>query len=169
MAPSQPNATTPGGSGMPGRAPGMEDAPEPDDGTMPGRLPGTPRGPGLAPEQDDDADALARLRARRSVADLTAAEAAYAAGRIPYDEILRARLAKAVAEADVAGDAEGAARAKLQYAEEILRLTEGKFRAGLVTAGEVDKARFEQDEAQHMLSQQQQAGERTRPAEDKSE
>lgn len=163
MAPSQANATTPGGPGMPGRVPGMEDAPEPGDGTMPESLPGP------APELDEGADGLARLKARRAATDLAAAEADYAAGRIPNDAVLRARLAKAVAEAEVAGDAAGAARAKLQYTEEILRLIEAKFRAGLVPAGEVDKARSERDEAQNALSNRPPAERRTRRAEDTPE
>jgi len=107
--------------------------------------------PGTMPSRDANADPFGALRVKTAEAELAVAEAAYAAGTVPLEDVLKARLVHAVAVADAAGDGVGAARARLRYAQEVLRLTEEKFAAGMVTALAVTRARSATEEAQAEL------------------
>ncbi|NLF07144.1 MAG: protein kinase [Pirellulaceae bacterium] len=74
-------------------------------------------------------------------------ELQYKQGKATFAEFIAAKRDRDVAKAELSGDKPAAARAKLEYAENLLKYTEARFKAGKATEEDYLKAKYERDRA----------------------
>lgn len=90
---------------------------------------------------------IAQLKLQAAEQDLQTAEARFAVGLIPTNDLVKARLNRDIAAAEVKGDNVEIAWLKLQIADADLTVAEKNTRIGLVTREEYEKANLVRDEA----------------------